>query len=139
MPWIRRPKHDDQPASKRLPDLDFLALVKAGLEELAPGVTRGAEVKGSSLLSPSGWAVGVMPCDHGDDHHYGVVAFPDVSMQPDVPCFVGCVGAVTGILGTRPIRGWRRPVRACWNSSTNAGSSPTMLAPITSTVSLAGT
>lgn len=96
MSLIWRRKRDDQPAAERLPDLEFLALVKAGLEELAPGVTRGAELKGNSLLSPSGWAVGVMPCDHGGDHHYSVVAFPDVGMQPDVPCFVGCVGAVTG-------------------------------------------
>jgi hypothetical protein len=94
--WIRRRRRHEQPVGKRLPDLDFLALVKSGLEESAPGVTRGAQLKGNSLSSPSGWAVGLLTPDHGGEHHYDLVAFPDVSLQPDVPCFVDCVTAITG-------------------------------------------
>lgn len=109
MPWIRRrrareaeppqPQPQQQPAQpseERLPDLEFLALVRAALEELAPGVTQGAELKGNSLLSPQGWAVGVAPPGHGDSRHYDLVALPDVSVQPDVPCFVDCAVAMSG-------------------------------------------
>ncbi|MFF3566022.1 hypothetical protein ACFYXS_38950 [Streptomyces sp. NPDC002574] len=52
MPWIRRRARDGRPREERLPDLEFLALVQASLERFAPGVTRGSELKGNSLLSP---------------------------------------------------------------------------------------
>jgi hypothetical protein len=95
MPFIRRRTRDaeppEQPSEERLPDLEFLALVKAGLEEFAPGVTQGAELKGNSLLSPRGWAVAVAPPHHGGGRHYDLVALPDVSVQPDVPLFMDCV------------------------------------------------
>lgn len=94
MSWIRRRVRDAHPPSDRLPDLEFLALVKASLEEHAPGVTRGTELKGSSLISPSGWAVAVAPPHHGGGRHYDLVAFPDVSVQPEVPCFLDCVVAM---------------------------------------------
>ena len=68
----------------------------AGLEEYAPGVTRGAELKGNSLISPQGWAVAVAPPHHGGGHHYDLVALPDVSVQPDVPLFMDCVVAMSG-------------------------------------------
>jgi hypothetical protein len=97
MSWIRRPARDAQPAGGRLPDLEFLALVKASLEELAPGVTEGARLRGNSLMSPGqGWAVGVLPNTHGGPDHYDLIAMPDVSIQPDVPCFVDCVVAMNG-------------------------------------------
>ena len=96
MPWIRRRARNAEPPEERLPDLDFLALVKASLEEYAPGVTRGTELKGNSLSSPSGWAVGVAPPHHGGGSHYDLVALPDVSVQPDVPCFMDCVVAMSG-------------------------------------------
>jgi hypothetical protein len=96
MSWFRRLTRAAEPPGRRLHDLEFLALVRAALEELAPGVTRGAELKGNSLLSPQGWAIGVSPSDHGGDHHYDLVALPDVSAQPDVPCFIDCVVAMTG-------------------------------------------
>lgn len=96
MSWIRRRARDTQPREERLTDLEFLALVKASLEQHAPGVTRGAELKGNSLLSPSGWALAVAPPHHGSGHHYDIVALPDVSVQPDVPCFMDCVVAMTG-------------------------------------------
>ncbi|MGX9890455.1 DUF6348 family protein [Streptomyces sp. NPDC002276] len=91
MSWIRRHKRKEEPQAKRLPDLEFLALVRAGLEEFAPGVTQGAELKGNSLVSPQGWAVAVAPPHHGGGQHYDLVALPDVSIQPDVPCFMDCV------------------------------------------------
>ncbi|MFJ4849543.1 MULTISPECIES: DUF6348 family protein [unclassified Streptomyces] len=94
MSWIRRRGRKTEQADNRLPDLEFLALVKAGLEALAPGVTEGAELKGNSLLSPHGWAVAVTPPQHGGGRHYDLVALPDVSLQPDVPCFTDCVVAV---------------------------------------------
>lgn len=89
--WIRRHQRKEEPSAKRLPDLEFLALVKTGLEEIAPGVTQGAQLKGNSLISPQGWAVAVAPPHHGGGHHYDLVALPDVSLQPDVPCFMDCV------------------------------------------------
>lgn len=89
--WIRRRKRKEEPSANRLPDLEFLALVRAGLEEFAPGVTQGAQLKGNSLLSPHGWAVGVAPPHHGGGRHYDLVALPDVGIQPDVPCFMDCV------------------------------------------------
>jgi hypothetical protein len=96
MSWIRRRARKAQQSEERLPDLEFLALVKASLEEYAPGVTRGAELKGNSLSSPNGWAVGVAPPHHGGGRHYDLVALPDVSLQPDVPCFTDCVVAMSG-------------------------------------------
>lgn len=96
MPWIRRRARRAQPPGERLADLEFLALVQASLEEYAPGVTRGSELKGNSLSSPSGWAVGVAPPHHGGGRHYDLVALPDVSVQPDVPCFADCVVALSG-------------------------------------------
>ena len=57
-------------------------------------MTQGAELKGSSLISPSGWVVAVAPPHHGGGHHYDLVALPDVSLQPDVPCFLDCVVAM---------------------------------------------
>ncbi|MGW3353801.1 DUF6348 family protein [Streptomyces bungoensis] len=96
MPWIRRRAREARPPEDRLPDLEFLALVKASLEEYAPGVTEGAELRGNSLSSPRGWAVGVAPPHHGGGRHYDIVALPDVSIQPDVPCFVDCAVALSG-------------------------------------------
>lgn len=96
MSWIRRRARKAQQSEERLPDLEFLALVKASLEDFAPGVTRGAELKGNSLSSPNGWAVGVTPPHHGGGRHYDLVALPDVSLQPDVPCFTDCVVAMSG-------------------------------------------
>jgi hypothetical protein len=95
MSWIRRRTREAEQPDDRLPDLEFLALVKESLEALAPGVTRGAELKGNSLLSPNGWAVGVTPPQHGGGRHYDLIAFPDVSIQPDVPCFMDCVVAMS--------------------------------------------
>ncbi|MFF5019799.1 DUF6348 family protein [Streptomyces sp. NPDC001165] len=91
MSWIRRHTRKEEPPANRLPDLEFLALVRAGLEEFAPGVTQGAQLKGNSLISPHGWAVAVAPPHHGGGHHYDLVALPDVGLHPDVPCFVDCV------------------------------------------------
>ncbi|WP_152645058.1 DUF6348 family protein [Kitasatospora griseola] len=91
MSWIPRMKRKAEPPVNRLADLEFLALVKAGLEELVPGVTEGAQLKGNSMISPQGWAVAVTPPHHGGGHHYDLVALPDVSLQPDVPCFMDCV------------------------------------------------
>lgn len=95
MSWIRRRARSAEPPAERLSDLAFLSLVKASLEEYAPGVTQGAELKGNSLISPSGWAVAVAPPHHGGGHHYDLVALPDVSLQPDVPCFMDCVVAMS--------------------------------------------
>ncbi|MFF9813456.1 DUF6348 family protein [Streptomyces sp. NPDC014006] len=89
--WIRRRTRKEEPPANRLPDLEFLALVRGGLEEFAPGVTQGAQLKGNSLISPHGWAVAVAPPHHGGGHHYDLVALPDVGLQPDVPCFMDCV------------------------------------------------
>ncbi|MBK3566429.1 MULTISPECIES: DUF6348 family protein [unclassified Streptomyces] len=91
MSWIRRHRRKQEPPAQRLPDLEFLALVRAGLEEFAPGTAQGAQLKGNSLISPDGWAVAVAPPHHGGGHHYDLVALPDVSIQPDVPCFMDCV------------------------------------------------
>jgi hypothetical protein len=96
MPWIRRRAHDADSPPERLPDLEFLALVKASLERSAPGVTEGSELKGNSLSSPHGWAIGVMPPLHGGPRHYDLVAMPDTRLQPDVPCFMDCVVAISG-------------------------------------------
>ncbi|MEV7867795.1 DUF6348 family protein [Streptomyces sp. NPDC088124] len=91
MSWIRRRTHKEEPSANRLPDLEFLALVRVGLEEFAPGVTQGSQLKGNSLISPDGWAVAVAPPHHEGGHHYDLVALPDVGLQPDVPCFMDCV------------------------------------------------
>ncbi|MEV4253159.1 DUF6348 family protein [Spirillospora sp. NPDC049652] len=96
MPFMRRRTSGTGPAGKRLPDLEFLALVRDCLEEYAPGAAHGAELKGNTLFSPDGWAIGVAPPDHADGHHYDLIAFPDVTVQPDVPCFLDCAVAVTG-------------------------------------------
>jgi hypothetical protein len=65
MPWLRRGARDAEQPEGRLPDLEFLVLVQAGLEAYAPGVTRGYELKGNSLISPSGWVIAVTPPHHG--------------------------------------------------------------------------
>ncbi|MFF2785668.1 hypothetical protein ACFVT6_02650 [Streptomyces sp. NPDC058049] len=65
MSWIRRHLRGAEPRAGRLPDLDFLALVRDALEEVAPGCTAGAELKGNSLESRHGWAVAVGPAGHG--------------------------------------------------------------------------
>ncbi|MEV6443154.1 DUF6348 family protein [Amycolatopsis sp. NPDC051716] len=98
--------------AKRLPDLEFLALVRASLEASAPGVTRGAELKGNSLISPRGWAVGVTPPQHGGDHHYDLVALPDITIQPDVPCFLDCAMAFSGDPG-HAADAWTQTAGAC--------------------------
>jgi hypothetical protein len=79
-----------------MPDLEFLALVRASLEREAPGVTRGAELKGSALHSPQGWAVAVTRLHLGSHLHYDLVAIPDWRIQPEVPMFADCVVAVNG-------------------------------------------
>jgi Family of unknown function (DUF6348) len=92
MPLIRRRTLDaEPPGESRLPDLEFLAVVRASLEAYAPGTTEGAELKGNSLISPNGWAIAVTPPQHGGGRHYDLVALPDVSIQPDVPVFMDCV------------------------------------------------
>lgn len=96
MPLIRRREPAAEPPVERLPDLEFLALVRESLEASVPGVTDGAELKGNSLISPRGWAVGVLPPRHADGHHYDLAAAPDVSLQPDVPIFLDCAVAITG-------------------------------------------
>ncbi|MFF4448473.1 DUF6348 family protein [Streptomyces sp. NPDC001502] len=111
MSWIRRHLRRTEPRAGRLPDLDFLALVRDALEEVAPGCTAGAELKGNSLLSPQGWAVSVGPAGHGDDRHYDLIAFPDVSIQPDVPCFMDCVVVVTTARDAAGL--WARSAGAC--------------------------
>lgn len=111
MSWIRRLLRTPRPPEGRLPDLEFLALVRDALEEIAPGCTAGAEIKGNSLLGPQGWAVGVGPAGHGDDRHYDVIAVPDVSIQPDVPCFVDCVVVVTTPRDAAGL--WARSAGAC--------------------------
>ena len=95
MPLIRRRARNAEPPDERLPDLEFLALVRDSLEEQAPGVTEGTELKGNSLVSPHGWAVAVLPPDHGSGHHYDLAALPDVKVQPDVPMFVDCSVAMS--------------------------------------------
>jgi hypothetical protein len=95
MSWIRRRARGAEPPAERMPDLEFLAVVKASLEEYAPGATQDAELKGNSLISPQGWAVAVAPPRHGGGRHYDLVALPDVSIQPDVPMFMDCVVAMT--------------------------------------------
>ncbi|MFB6820649.1 DUF6348 family protein [Streptomyces virginiae] len=111
MSWIRRRLRRTEPPAGRLPDLDFIALVREALEELAPGCTAGAELQGNSLESPQGWAVAVGPAGHGDDRHYDLIAFPDVSIQPDVPCFVDCVVVVTTARDAAGL--WARSAGAC--------------------------
>ncbi|WP_441248205.1 DUF6348 family protein [Kitasatospora sp. McL0602] len=115
MSWIRRrPRATEPPPPPpegRLPDLDFLALVRDALEEVAPGCTAGAELKGNSLRSPQGWAVAVGPAGHGDDRHYDLIAFPDVSIQPEVPCFVDCVVVIGNPRGAAGL--WARSAGAC--------------------------
>ncbi|MFJ9428416.1 DUF6348 family protein [Streptomyces sp. NPDC101490] len=93
--WIRRRTRKEEPPANRLPDLEFLALVRSGLEEFAPGVTQGAQLKGNSLISPNGWAVAVAPPHHGGGAHYDLAALPDVGLQPDVPLFMDCVVPVS--------------------------------------------
>ncbi|MER8182351.1 DUF6348 family protein [Kitasatospora sp. NPDC094015] len=112
MLWKRRRTRRAEPSSERLPDLAFLALVRERLEEYAPGVTRGAELRGNSLLSPSGWAVGVAPPDDAGSHRYDLIVFPDVSVQPDVPCFVDHVVAPGGN-PRHAIDGWVETAGAC--------------------------
>ncbi|HEY3479761.1 MAG TPA: hypothetical protein VGL02_12765, partial [Streptomyces sp.] len=73
MSWIRRRTRKQEPPVNRLPDLEFLSLVRAGLEEFAPGVTQDAQLKGNSLISPQGWAIAVAPPRHGGGHHYDLV------------------------------------------------------------------
>ncbi|MGW8503717.1 DUF6348 family protein [Streptomyces sp. CLCI03] len=111
MSWIRRRPRRTEPAAGRLSDLDFLALVRDALEEVAPGCTEGARIQGNSLESPEGWAVAVGPPGHGDDRHYDLIAFPDVSIQPDVPCFVDCVVVVTTARDAAGL--WARSAGAC--------------------------
>lgn len=111
MSWIRRRPRATEPPESRLPDLDFLSLIRDALEEVAPGCTAGAELKGNSLESPHGWAVAVGPAGHGDDRHYDLIAFPDVSIQPDVPCFVDCVVVVTTARDAAGL--WARSAGAC--------------------------
>ncbi|GAA2647978.1 MULTISPECIES: DUF6348 family protein [Streptomyces] len=111
MSWIRRRPRATEPHAGRLPDLDFLALVRDALEEVAPGCTAGAGLKGNSLESPHGWAVAVGPAGHGDERHYDLIAFPDVSIQPDVPCFVDCVVVVTTPRDAAGL--WARSAGAC--------------------------
>jgi hypothetical protein len=96
MPWLRRGARDVEQPEGRLPDLEFLALVQASLEAHAPGVTRGFELKGNSLISPSGWVIAVTAPHHGGANHYDLAALPDVSIQPDVPLFLDCVVATAG-------------------------------------------
>jgi hypothetical protein len=96
MSWIRRGARGGEPAGQRLPDLEFLALVRASLEREAPGVTRGAELKGNSLHSPQGWAVGVARLHPGSDLHYDLLAVPDWRIQPEVPMFADCAVAMNG-------------------------------------------
>ena len=93
MPFIRRRTREAEPPAEpvRLPDLEFLAVVRASLEAYAPGTTEGAELKGNSLISPNGWAIAVAAPQHGGGLHYDLVALPDVSIQPDVPIFMDCV------------------------------------------------
>ncbi|MFB7373441.1 DUF6348 family protein [Streptomyces sp. NPDC056222] len=111
MSWIRRRPRATEPPKSRLPDLEFLSLVRDALEEVAPGCTARAELKGNSLLSPQGWAVGVGPAGHEDDRHYDLIAFPNVSIQPDVPCFVDCVVVVTTPRDAAGL--WARSAGAC--------------------------
>lgn len=111
MPLIRRRSREAEPPTERLPDLEFLALVKASLERIAPGVTRGAQLKGNSLLSPRGWAVAVEPPHHGGGRHYDLLAWPDVRPQPEVPCFGDCVVAFAG--APRAADSWAQTAGAC--------------------------
>ncbi|MFD0410259.1 DUF6348 family protein [Kitasatospora sp. NPDC127116] len=126
MSWIRRrsrateptePTESSQrtgrcePSESRLPDREFLALVRDALEEIAPGSTEGTELKGNSLLSPRGWAVAVGPAGHGDNRHYDLIASPDVSVQPDVPCFTDCVVVVSTPRAAAGL--WARSAGAC--------------------------
>lgn len=102
MSLIRRGRRDAEPPPTRIPDLEFLGLVKASLEEYAPGSTEGAWLKGQSLVSPRGWVIGTLPQTHGGDHHYDLIAMPRVDTSPDaglqesLPCFVDCAVAATG-------------------------------------------
>lgn len=103
---------------ERLSNLEFLALVKAGLEELAPGVTEGAVLRGSSLMSPQGWVLGMAP-PHGSGHHYDVVAFPEVDVTPGagfqdgLPCFVDCAVTASGD-PWHAVDAWVRTSGACF-------------------------
>ncbi|RMI44476.1 DUF2199 domain-containing protein [Actinomadura harenae] len=90
------------------------------LEAYAPGATRGAELKGDSLLSPRGWAIAVAPPEHAGGHHYDVVAFPDVSVQPDVPCFRDCAVAVAGD-PRQAADAWTQTAGACLLELVSAG------------------
>lgn len=123
MSWIRRLSRTTRPTSRfqrsettarpesRLPDAEFLALVRDALEEIAPGSTEGAELKGNSLLSPRGWAVAVGQASHGDDRHYDLIAFPDTSVQPEAPCFTDCVVVVSTPRAAAGL--WARSAGAC--------------------------
>jgi hypothetical protein len=97
---------------ERLPDLDFLALVRDALADLAPGATDGAELKGNSLTSPAGWAVGVLPPDPGAGHAYRLAAIPDVRVQPDVPMFLDTALSATGDPGHAAVA-WAQTAGAC--------------------------
>ncbi|MER7762230.1 DUF6348 family protein [Streptomyces sp. NPDC097619] len=114
MSWIRRRGKRPEPDGGRLPALEFLALVRDALEELAPGCTEGAGLKGDSLLSPRGWAVGVAAGDPGaagEAHQYDLIAFPDVGIQPEVPCFVDRAVVVTTPRDAAVL--WARSAGAC--------------------------
>ncbi|MFE7595388.1 hypothetical protein ACFU6K_38920 [Kitasatospora sp. NPDC057512] len=111
MSWIRRRSRTTEPPDGRLPDLAFLTLVRDALEEIAPGSTAGAELKGNSPLSPRGWAVAVGPAGHGDDRHYDLIAIPDVSVRHDPPCFGDCVVVVTTPRDAAGL--WARSAGAC--------------------------
>jgi hypothetical protein len=113
MTWMRRRARDGQTAGARLSDLEFLALVKASLEEVAPGVTEGARLRGNSLMSPArGWALGVLPRRHGGPGHYDLAAIPDVSIQPDVPMFLDCCVAMNGN-PRHAAQAWAQTAGAC--------------------------
>jgi hypothetical protein len=98
MSWIRRRARTDKAAGQpadRLPDPEFLALIRARLEAFAPGVTAGAEIRGNALLSPDGWAVAVTPPQHGGGRHYDLVVRLDVNDERDLSGFADCVVAMS--------------------------------------------
>src|SRR5260370_42132842 len=86
MPDQRRAP-DAEPSEERLPDLEFLALVHASLEEHAPGVTEGARLKGNSLISPHGWTNALLAANvlHLSRQHVPSICTPGdpVQFQPD--------------------------------------------------------
>jgi len=112
MPWPGRRSRKAKPSDERLPDLDFLALVRDSLEELDPGVTAGSNLKGNSLSSPRGWAVGVLPPYHDSGNHYDIVALPDTSVQNESPMFMDCAVALPG-RAPDAARTWTQTAGAC--------------------------